>query len=67
MKGSRDEDSEVDADRACEDAKKLYEAGEKKWGIDESVFIEILTKRSFLQLKATFEEYNKVYFLTYSN
>ncbi|XP_015775160.1 PREDICTED: annexin A13-like [Acropora digitifera] len=51
----------VDENRAYEDAKKLFEAGEKeKWGTNESVFVNILTNRSSRQLQATFEAYKHV-------
>ena len=32
----------------------------KKWGTDESTFINIFTKRSFTHLRAVFEHYKKV-------
>ena len=38
----------LNADEAENDAKALYEAGEKKWGTDESKFIEILATRRLI-------------------
>uniref|UniRef100_A0A670ZTC1 Annexin n=1 Tax=Pseudonaja textilis TaxID=8673 RepID=A0A670ZTC1_PSETE len=38
----------------------LYTAGEKRWGTDETKFIEILSTSSIAQLKLTFEEYKKL-------
>ncbi|XP_042187198.1 annexin A3-like isoform X2 [Oncorhynchus tshawytscha] len=49
--GKRDENTHVDAAKAKEDAKTLYNAGEKKWGTDESKFIDILCQRSIPQLR----------------
>uniref|UniRef100_A0A3P9N5Z0 Annexin n=1 Tax=Poecilia reticulata TaxID=8081 RepID=A0A3P9N5Z0_POERE len=41
-------------------AKTLYKAGEKKWGTDESKFIEILCKRSIPQLRQILIEYKNI-------
>ncbi|XP_061118771.1 annexin A3-like [Conger conger] len=58
--GKRDESLKMDEGKAKADAKILYEAGEKKWGTDESKFIEILCHRSVPQLRKTLVEYKNV-------
>ncbi|XP_076007263.1 annexin A3a isoform X2 [Genypterus blacodes] len=58
--GNRDESTTVDSEKAKEDAMAMYSAGEKKWGTDESKFIEILCQRSIPQLRQTFVEYKKI-------
>jgi len=50
----------VDHNLAKKDAQALYDAGEKKFGTDESVFLQVLALRSIYQLRATFEEYQKI-------
>lgn len=53
VEGERDENSKPDFEKAQEDARDLFMAGEgKKLGTDEKTFIDIFTKRSFRQLKA---------------
>ncbi|XP_059406355.1 annexin A3a [Carassius carassius] len=58
--GARDESTNVNADKAREDAKALYQAGEKRLGTDESKFIEILCKRSIPHLRQTILEYKNI-------
>ncbi|KAM4634701.1 annexin A3-like isoform 1-T2 [Polymixia lowei] len=60
VEGKRDESTSVDAAKAKADAKALYEAGEKKWGTDESMFIDILCHRSVPQLRQTLVEYKSI-------
>jgi len=57
---NRDESSTVDMAKAQKEAQDLYQAGEKKWGTDESRFNVILCSRNFKQLQATFHEYVKI-------
>nr|XP_040025093.1 annexin A3-like [Gasterosteus aculeatus aculeatus]XP_040025094.1 annexin A3-like [Gasterosteus aculeatus aculeatus] len=58
--GKRDESAAVDAEKAKKDAKTLYDAGEKKWGTDESKFVDVLCRRSVPQLRQTLLEYKNV-------
>ncbi|XP_064594867.1 annexin A6-like [Liolophura sinensis] len=60
VQANRSDSSEIDRNKAHQDAKAMYEAGEKKWGTDESRFNVILVSRSYAQLRATFEEYRKI-------
>ncbi|PIK55690.1 putative annexin A4 [Apostichopus japonicus] len=60
VQGNRDESMAVDAAKAKNDAQTLYEAGEKKLGTDESEFQRILVTRSWLQMRAIFDEYGKI-------
>lgn len=58
--GNRDESTTVDMAKAQKEAQDLFQAGEKKWGTDESRFNVVLASRSFPQLRATFDEYVKI-------
>ncbi|XP_040054531.1 annexin A1 [Gasterosteus aculeatus] len=60
LKANKDESKEVDMSLAQKDAEILFEAGEKTKGINISVFIDILTKRSAPQLSKTFQQYATV-------
>ncbi|NWI99663.1 ANX13 protein, partial [Crypturellus undulatus] len=57
LEANRDEAQEVNAELAGQDARELYEAGEGRWGTDELAFNVVLAKRSYPQLRATFEAY----------
>ncbi|KAK6970182.1 annexin A6 [Biomphalaria glabrata] len=60
LQANRSDSKEVDRNMANADAKALYQAGEQKWGTDESQFNKILASRSFPQIRATLEEYQKI-------
>jgi len=50
----------VDRNLANTDAQKMYAAGAKKIGTDESAFLQVMALRHYYQLRATFQEYQKV-------
>lgn len=50
----------VDRALAQQDAQKLYQAGEKMIGTDESAFLTVMAVRNHYQLRATFQEYQKI-------
>lgn len=56
-KAQRKEDTRVDEDAADNDARALYEAGERRKGTDVNMFIEILTSRNFEHLRKVFQRY----------
>uniref|UniRef100_A0A8D8UUL6 Annexin n=1 Tax=Cacopsylla melanoneura TaxID=428564 RepID=A0A8D8UUL6_9HEMI len=58
--GRREENHMVDKRCAMEEAQKLYEAGELKWGTDESTFNAILVSRSYAHLAEVFNQYTRL-------
>uniref|UniRef100_U3FXH4 Annexin n=1 Tax=Micrurus fulvius TaxID=8637 RepID=U3FXH4_MICFL len=56
-KGDRNENPHVNEELVDNDARKLYEAGERKKGTDVNVFIDILTSRSSTHLRRVFKRY----------
>jgi len=60
IQGNRQENTTVDMAKAKKEAQQIYDAGEKKWGTDESVFNKVISLRSRPQLLATFKEYRKI-------
>ncbi|XP_078317151.1 annexin A7-like isoform X3 [Crassostrea virginica] len=58
--GGRMENQSVDMKKAQDDAQKLYQAGEKRLGTDESTFNSLLASQSYEQLRAVFDAYHKI-------
>ncbi|NXW11601.1 ANX12 protein, partial [Fregetta grallaria] len=58
-KADRCEDSHVNDELADNDARALYEAGEKRKGTDINVFVTVLTARSYPHLRRVFQKYTK--------
>nr|XP_003216524.1 PREDICTED: annexin A1 [Anolis carolinensis] len=58
-KGDRDENPHVNQELADNDARALYEAGERRKGTDINCFISILTTRSPNHLRSVFQKYSK--------
>ena len=57
---ARETNTVVDQAKAEKEAKDLHDAGEKRWGTDESRFNQVLGLRSFPQLRATFDAYHRI-------
>uniref|UniRef100_A0A3B3HVY1 Annexin n=1 Tax=Oryzias latipes TaxID=8090 RepID=A0A3B3HVY1_ORYLA len=51
--GNREPGTKADVEKAREDAKTLYSAGEKKLGTDEAKFIDILCRKSIPHIRQT--------------
>merc|ERR1739838_803907 len=59
IKGEASGDFEVDSDLVQEDAERLYEAGEARWGTDESAFNFVLATRSHRHIRAVAAAYKE--------
>ncbi|XP_069085161.1 annexin A1-like [Pleurodeles waltl] len=57
-KGERSEDTRVNDELVDNDARALYDAGERKKGTDINAFINILTSRSYPHLRKVFQKYS---------
>jgi len=60
LKCKRDPDGKIDEEKAKKDAELLYASGEKKFGTDDDKFIEVLTTRSYSQIGAISNAYEKI-------
>ena len=60
LQGKRPETTEVNVEEAKQDAQSLVEAGQAKFGTDESKFNTLFCDRSDSQLRAIFNEFAKI-------
>ena len=60
LQGSRSDNTNPDIEECEKIAKELYEAGEKKWGTDDSVFNRIFALRSPLEIACIARAYHKL-------
>lgn len=62
LQGNRDDQADMETHRAREEATELYNAGEgRSTGLDEAIFIRILTTRNRRQLCSIFDAYETIY------
>ena len=60
LQGNRSENTHPNQEERTKKAKELYEAGEKNWGTDESMFNKIFCVRSPLEFAAICKAYHKL-------
>ncbi|GFO18902.1 Annexin [Plakobranchus ocellatus] len=60
LTAGREPEGDVDYDRAVDDAKKFFEAGEARWGTEEAELNAVLCLRSRSQLLETFYQFEKL-------
>lgn len=60
LQGSRSDNTEPNTEECEKIAKELYEAGEKKWGTDDSVFNRIFALRSPMEIACISRAYHKL-------
>ena len=60
LQGNRSENTQPNPTECAELAKQLYEAGEKKWGTDESVFKKIFATKSPMEFVLIAKSYHKL-------
>lgn len=60
VNAGRDEDADLDEDKAMEDAQAIYDAGEAQWGTDEAEINAVLSLRSFPHLRRVFAAYQEI-------
>ena len=60
LQGSRSDNTNPDVEECEKIAKELYEAGEKKWGTDDSVFNRIFSLRSPMEIACISRAYHKL-------
>ena len=60
LQGSRSDNTNPNIEECEKMAKELYEAGEKKWGTDDSVFNKIFALRSPLEIACISRFYHKL-------
>jgi hypothetical protein len=58
---NRSDNKHPDEGKCLQDAKSLYEAGEGKWGSEESIFVKIFSSRSPQEIACISQKYTQLY------